>query len=162
MFRRWNKNPVSKSRFIEKRVPKICVNNRVAASWTNGLVCESQNRPVLGAELSNPPTSQQLTVQQLPNHPSSEIRHVSLSRKDSVKKRGSFLTTITKQHRCNEIMGLNYLCKFDWLFFGDVFCIFARKHSTVAAIHLLWDFLRWNKKGKCRSYKMTEYKKCQC
>lgn len=42
------KVPYPKSRFIKKRVPKICVNDKVAASWSSGLVCESQNRPVLG------------------------------------------------------------------------------------------------------------------
>lgn len=36
----------------------------------------------------------------------------------------------------------SYLCKCDWLVFGNVICIFACEHSTVTTIHLLWDFLR--------------------
>ena len=35
----------------------------------------------------------------------------------------------------------DYLCECDWLVFGNVICIFAREHSTVATVHLLRDFL---------------------
>lgn len=40
----------------------------------------------------------------------------------------------------------DYLCESDWLVFGNVICIFAREHSTVTTIHLLWDFLRAEEK----------------
>lgn len=74
------------------------------------------------------------------------------------RKRVHFSPQNTKQHRGDGNTGSNYLCKFDWLLFGNVFCIFARKHSTVAAVHLLWDFLRRNKKSKCCWCETTEYK----
>lgn len=51
---------------------------------------------------------QQFMLQNLPNHPFSEVGHV-------------------------------VLCECDRLVFGDVICIFACEHSTVATIHLLWD-----------------------
>lgn len=56
-----------------------------------------------------------------------------------------------KRHQF-QFMRPSYLCKFDWLFFGDVFCIFARKHSTVATIHLLWDFLKRNRENVTDKY----------
>lgn len=64
------------------------------------------------------------------------------------KFRKSVSLITVKQHKCCELMRLTYLCEFDWLFFGNVFCIFACKHSTVTTVHLLWDFLRTNKKEK--------------
>lgn len=40
------------------------------------------------------------------------------------------------------MMSCAYLCECDWLVFGNVICILACEHSTVTAIHLLWDFLK--------------------
>ena len=88
-------------------------------------------------------TSQQLVVHNLPHHPSSEVGHVFLW----IQKRAcepllgnhhdDYLTDIA----VDVDVVCDYLRECDWLVFGNVICIFACEHSTVATIHLLWDFL---------------------
>lgn len=87
--------------------------------------------------------SQQFTVDDLPNHPSSEVGHVFLWGAEVILV---FPRSATGFNRINCLsrpwIGVNYLCECDWLIFGNVICIFACKHPAVAAVHLLWDFLR--------------------
>lgn len=45
-----------------------------------------------------------------------------------------------------KIYNYYYLCEHYRGFSCDIFCIFTSKHSTVAAIHLLWNILEIKKK----------------
>lgn len=159
------KVPYPKAGFLTKRVPKVCVNDKVAASWSSGLVCESRNGPVLGGSCcwTVHPTDITTAYGSPAPKPFFFWNTACVSEREDAGNKGvNFSPQLQNNTKSNEIMGLDYLCKFDWLSFGYVFCIFARKHSTVTAIHLLRDFLRRHKKGKCHWSKMREYSKCQC
>lgn len=145
------------------------MNGRRADSWSDELVCRSVQRLdyfewILLYNVAPPSlrrlflfnivswkneftslglTSQQLTVHNLPNHPSPEVRHVFLGIKGGV----SWHISAHHSDNSSPAFMMSYLCECDWLVFGNVICIFACEHSTVTAVHLLWDFLI--EKQKC-------------
>lgn len=136
-----------------------------AGSWSDELVCKSipdqdYCKWILLSNVAQSPlpsrisniisgrykfiqTSQQLMVHNLPNHPSSEVGHVFLWIKEKrfLGHYFNYQMTLLCDALCD------YLCECDWLVFGNVICIFACEHSTVATIHLLWDFLKIKRGG---------------